>query len=175
MGLFSRGPEKVISGGQRVRARIVAIDVGEISVNDSHRRVDEYAIELTIAEGGRRLGLRQDLIPDVNVRYGMEINAWVRGNDAYIDWKSTMAEQGIEGSNAQKNGRANATRRVPASPIRRWMRRARPTGRFRSPASVLGHVSPSIATRWRPNEKPRCTWHTESSGWASSSISWVCR
>jgi len=112
MGLFSRGPEKVISEGQRVRARIVAIDVSEISVNDSHRRVDEYVIELTVVDGGRRLGLRQDLIPDVNVRYGMEVDAWVRGNDACIDWKSTMAEQGIDGTNAVKEwkGERDASR-----------------------------------------------------------------
>lgn len=101
MGLFSKGPEKVIKDGQRVRGRIVAIEVSERNDNDSTRRVDEYVVETTVTDGGRRLSLRQDLIPDVNVRYGMEVSAWVRGDDMYIDWTATMAEQGIEGSNAK--------------------------------------------------------------------------
>lgn len=99
MGLFSRGPEKVIRDGGRVRGRIVAIEVDETSVNDSIRRVDEYVIELSPADGGRRLGLRQDLVPDTHVRFGMEVAAWVRGDDIYIDWTATMAEQGVEGQN----------------------------------------------------------------------------
>lgn len=112
MGLFSRGPEKVISDGQRVRGRIAAIEVTERNDNDSTVRVDEYVIELSVADGGRRLSLRQDLVPDAHVRYGMEVSGWVRGDDIYIDWKSTMAEQGIEGSNAQKQwkGDRDATR-----------------------------------------------------------------
>jgi len=101
MGLFSRGPEKVINDGQRVRGRIVAIEVSERNDNDSTRRVDEYVIETTVADGGRRLSVRQDLIPDAYVRYGMEVSAWVRGNDMYIDWKATMAEKGIDGTNAK--------------------------------------------------------------------------
>lgn len=112
MGLFSKGPEKVISDGQVVRGRIVAIEVNEVNENDSHRRVDEYVIETSVTDGGRRLSLRQDLIPELHVRYGMEVSAWVRGNDIYIDWKSTMAEQGIEGSNATKawKGERDASR-----------------------------------------------------------------
>lgn len=100
MGLFSRGPEKVINDGQRVRGRIVAIEVSERNDNDTERRVDEYVIETSVADGGRRLSLRQDLVPDVNVRFGMEVSAWVRGDDMFIDWKTTMAEQGIAGANA---------------------------------------------------------------------------
>jgi len=112
MGLFSKGPEKVISDRQRVRGRIVAIDVSEVNQNDSHRRVDEYVVETSVTDGGRRLSLRQDLVPDVHVRYGMEVSAWVRGNDMFIDWKATMAEQGIEGSNAKDawKGERDATR-----------------------------------------------------------------
>ena len=100
MGLFSRGPEKVISDGQRVRARIVAIEVSERNDNDTQRRVDEYVVETSATDGARRFGVRQDLIPDGYVRYGMEVSTWVRGSDVFIDWKSTMAEQGIAGSNA---------------------------------------------------------------------------
>ncbi len=112
MGLFSRGPEKVINDGQRVRGRIVAIEVSERNDNDSTRRVDEYVVETGVTDGSRRLSLRQDLVPDVHVRYGMEVLAWVRGNDMYIDWKATMAEQGIEGSNATDawKGERDATR-----------------------------------------------------------------
>lgn len=112
MGLFSRGPEKVINDGQRVRGRIVAIEVGERDDNGTQRRFDEYVVELGAAEGGRRLSLRQDLTPDVHVRLGMEVSAWVRGDDMFIDWKTTMAEQGIEGRNVQERwkGERDASR-----------------------------------------------------------------
>lgn len=112
MGLFSRGPEKVINDGQRVRGRIVAIEVGERDDNGTQRRFDEYVVELGAAEGGRRLSLRQDLTPDVHVRLGMEVSAWVRGDDMFIDWKSTMAEQSIEGRNVQERwkGERDASR-----------------------------------------------------------------
>jgi len=112
MGLFSRGPEKVISEGQRARGRIVAIEVSERNDNDSTRRVDEYVVELGPAEGGRRLSVRQDLSPDTRVRFGMEVNVLVRGNDLFIDWASTMAEQGIEAGNHQGGwkGERDATR-----------------------------------------------------------------
>lgn len=112
MGLFSRGPEKVINDGQRVRGRIVAIEVGERDDNGTQRRFDEYVVELGAAEGGRRLSLRQDLAPDVHVRLGMEVSAWVRGDDMFIDWKSMMAEQGIEGRNVQERwkGERDASR-----------------------------------------------------------------
>lgn len=103
MGLFSRGPEKVINDGQRLRARIAAIEVSQRSENDSTVRVDEYVIELSAMEGGRRLSLRQDLAPAVNVRYGMEVWAWVREDDAFIDWQSTLAEQRLDGTNVRDN------------------------------------------------------------------------
>jgi len=64
MGLFNKGPDKVISDGQRVRGRIVGIDVSEVNQNDSPRRVDEYVVETSVTDGGRRLGLRQDLSVD---------------------------------------------------------------------------------------------------------------
>jgi hypothetical protein len=112
MGLFSRGPEKVISDGQRVRGRIVAIEVSERNDNDTTRRVDEYVVELGAADGSKRLSVRQDLVPDGHVRIGMEVNAWVRGADMFIDWQTTLAERGIEGRNVQDawKGERDATR-----------------------------------------------------------------
>lgn len=112
MGLFSRGPQKVIDDGTRVRGRIVAIEVSERNDNDSTRRVDEYVVELDASEGGRRLAVRQELVPDTYVRLGMQVSAWVRSDDLFIDWTSTMAEQGIAASNYldRWKGERDATR-----------------------------------------------------------------
>jgi hypothetical protein len=98
MGLFGRGSQKVIDDGRRVRGRIVAIDVREES-GDSITRIDEYVVELSPSDAGRRFGVRQVLQPDDYVRLGMEVSAWVRDVDMVIDWASTLAEQGIAASN----------------------------------------------------------------------------
>lgn len=112
MGLFSRGPEKVIKEGRRVRGRIVAMDFVQKSENESTILQTEYVVELDASEGGRRLGVRQTLSPNEYVRLGMEVAAVVRGDDLFIDWANTMAEQGVHGTNETERwkGGRDATR-----------------------------------------------------------------
>jgi hypothetical protein len=112
VGLFSRGPEKVIKEGRRVRGRIVAMDFVQKSENESTILQTEYVVELDASEGGRRLGVRQTLSPNEYVRLGMEVAAVVRGDDLFIDWANTMAAQGVHGTNETERwkGGRDATR-----------------------------------------------------------------
>jgi len=99
MGLFGGGPDKVVEKGQATTGTIVAIKVETKTENDSNIRQDTYVVMIA----GRRFAVRQRLHPDDRVRLGMTVHAWVRDDDAVIDWAATMRSAGIEAGNDLKS------------------------------------------------------------------------
>lgn len=95
MGLFNRGPDKVIERGTRTQGVLAAIHVYERHHEDSSSRYEEYVV----AVGGRRLAVRQELAPNDRVRLGMPLEVFVHNDAAFIDWESTLAPSGVKATN----------------------------------------------------------------------------
>lgn len=95
MGLFNRGPDKVIERGTRTQGVLAAIRIYERHTDDSTTRFEEYVV----AAGGRRIAVRQQLSPPDHVRLGMPVEVFVRDDDAFIDWESTLAPSGVTATN----------------------------------------------------------------------------
>ncbi len=82
------------SNGQTTRATLVGIAVSYVSDGDTTRRVDDYALEMTM---GEVLGVRQRLQPDDVVRLGMMLTVVVDRGAAVIEWQATCADLGLNG------------------------------------------------------------------------------